>query len=167
VTLPVVKQLGGGRVLTVGAALGAVMTVAGAGALLWRGRAVEPPPGVHAHWTSTCEARLEQARRQLGRYSGEFGDAEVRTLDARRWARVELTLPPQYSARIEYRLGADDLPAVFDWEETPTPVVGSFALHRRVGAFDLSVIADDSDERGLRFAALMQPLLDGCLMDAR
>src|SRR5260370_42371752 len=113
--LPVVKELIGGRVLTVGAALGAILGIGGAAGLMWRARGIEPPPGVHASWTSTCEARLEQARRQLGRYSGEFGDAEVRTLDARRWARVALTLPPQYSARIEDRLGPDGVPAGFDW----------------------------------------------------
>jgi hypothetical protein len=166
--LPAIKQLWGGRALLVGAGLLATSLVAGAGAeVAHETRAVAPAPAAHVAWTEACEARLERARMQLGRYAGEFGRAEVRTLGARRWARVELTLPPQYSARIEYRLGADDSPAVFDWEETPTPVVGSFALHRHVGAFDLAVIADDSDERGLRFAALMQPLLDGCLMDAR
>ena len=164
--IPVVKQLIGGRAIITGLALGSILGIAGGGALGWRARAVEPPPRPPS-WTSSCEARLEQARLQLDGYSGAFGRAEVRTLGARRWARVELTLPPQFSARIEYRLGADELPAVFDWEEAPTPVVGSFALHRHVGAYDLSVVADDSDEVGLRFAALMQPLLDGCLMDAR
>ena len=166
--LPVVKQLVVGRPFVAGVALGAILGIGGAGALTWRARALDPPPMLTTPaWTSTCEARLEQARMQLGSFSGEFGQAEVRTLGAHHWARVELTMPPQYAARIEYRLGGDDLPAVFDWEEAPTPVMGSFALHRHVGAFDLSVVADDSDERGLRFAALMQPLLDGCLMDAR
>ena len=56
---------------------------------------------------------------------------------------------------------------MFDWEEAPTSVAGSFALHRRVGHFDLTVVADDSDERGLAFAAKMQPLLDECLMEAQ
>jgi hypothetical protein len=46
-------------------------------------------------------------------------------------------------------------------------VVGSFALHRHVGHYDLLVVADDSDERGLLFAARMQPLLDECLMEAK
>ena len=56
---------------------------------------------------------------------------------------------------------------MFDWEETATPVAGSFALHRRVGHYDLLVVADDADDRGLAFAAKMQPLLDECLMEAQ
>jgi hypothetical protein len=164
---PVVKHLSG-RALMAGVALGSVVALGGAAALSLRTHPAEAAPSPQQPaWTTTCEARLEAARMQLGGYANEFGHAEVRTLGAHRWARVELTLPPQYAARIEYRLGGDELPAVFDWEEAPTPVMGSFALHRHVGAYDLSVVADDSDERGLRFAALMQPLLDGCLMDAR
>src|SRR5260370_12874457 len=116
--LPVVKELIGGRVLTVGAALGAILGIGGAAGLMWRARGIEPPPGVHASWTSTCEARLEQARRQLGRYSGEFGDAEVRTLDARRWAPVELPLPPQYSAPLEHPLPAHDFPPASPFDKT-------------------------------------------------
>jgi hypothetical protein len=83
-----------------------------------------------------------------------------------RSAWTELRLLPQYSARIEYRPG-EDAPPVFDWEEAPTPVSGSFALHRHVGHFDLLVVADDSDDHGLAFAARMQPLLDECLMEAQ
>src|SRR5260370_27647629 len=114
--IPVEKPLMNGRARTVGAALLATSFVAGAGAVVGqRARVVERPPAARAQWTAACEARLERARMQLGRYSGEFGRAEVRTLGARRWARVELTMPPQYSARIEYRLGADESPAVFDW----------------------------------------------------
>ena len=32
---------------------------------------------------------------------------------------------------------------------------------------DLTVVADDTDERGLMFAAHMQPLLDECVMEAQ
>ena len=121
---------------------------------------------IKAPWVQSCVARMEREKLKLADVSEELGRADVHEAWSVRAAWAELRLQPQYSARIEYRPG-DDEPSVFDWEETATPVVGSFALHRRVGHFDLTVVADDSDERGLAFAARMQPLLDECLMEAQ
>ena len=126
----------------------------------------EPAPAsIRAPWVDACAARMERAKLRLADVSAELGRADVQQAWSVRTAWAELRLLPQYSARIEYRPG-EDVPSVFDWEETATPVAGSFALHRRVGHFDLLVIADDTDERGLAFAAKMQPLLDECLMEA-
>jgi hypothetical protein len=108
---------------------------------------------------------MERERLQLSEAAPELARAGVRLAWGQHVAWAELSLAPQYLARIEFRPG-DDSPPVFDWEEAPTPVAGSFALHRRVGHFDLTVVADDADERGLAFAARMQPLLDECLMEA-
>jgi hypothetical protein len=124
------------------------------------------PASIKAPWVDACAARMERAKLKLADVSAELGRADVQQAWSVRTAWAELRLLPQYSARIEYRPG-DDSPSVFDWEETPTPVAGSFALHRRVGHFDLTVIADDSDDSGLVFAAKMQPLLDECLMEAQ
>jgi hypothetical protein len=124
------------------------------------------PASIRAPWVDACAARMEHAKLRLADVSEELGRADVQQAWSVRTAWAELRLQPQYSARIEYRPG-DDSPSVFDWEETPTPVAGSFALHRRVGHFDLTVIADDSDDSGLVFAAKMQPLLDECLMEAQ
>ena len=121
---------------------------------------------VHAPWIVGCATRMERARPRLGNVASELARAEVLQAWSLHAAWAELKLEPQYSARIEYR-PADDSPSVFDWEQMATPVAGSFALHRRVGHFDLLVVADDSDERGLAFAARMQPLLDECLMEAQ
>jgi hypothetical protein len=162
-TLPQVARLHGGRALArAGGAAALLALVAGgfAGATYRR-----QPAAPTAIWASGCAARLNHVRGELHHYSREFRRAEVRVGESAQTARVELVLPPQYTARIEYRADQNE-PPVFDWEEAPTPVAGSFALHRRVGRFDLTVVADDSDERGLRFAAAMQPLLDQCLMDA-
>ena len=96
----------------------------------------------------------------------ELGRADVQHAWSVRAARAELRC--SRSIRRASSIGSgDELPSVFDWEEAPTPVAGSFALHRHVGHFDLLVVADDSDERGLAFAARMQPLLDECLMEAQ
>lgn len=124
------------------------------------------PASIHAPWVDSCAQRMEREKLKLADVSTELGRADVQQAWSVRSAWAELKLLPQYSARIEYRPG-DDAPSVFDWEEAPTPVVGSFALHRRVGHFDLTVIADDSDERGLAFAARMQPLLDECVIEAQ
>ena len=124
------------------------------------------PASIKAPWVDACVARMEREKLKLADVSQELGRADVHEAWSVRAAWAELRLQPQYSARIEYRPG-DDQPSVFDWEETATPVAGSFALHRRVGHFDLTVVADDSDERGLAFAARMQPLLDECLMEAQ
>jgi hypothetical protein len=123
------------------------------------------PASIRAPWVESCAARMEKAKLRLDDVSEELGRADVQAAWSVRAASAELRLQPQYSARIEYRPG-DDAPSVFDWEEAPTPVAGSFALHRHVGHFDLTVVADDSDDRGLAFAAKMQPLLDECLMEA-
>jgi hypothetical protein len=120
-------------------------------------------------WDNGCMARLERAKRDLASWAPEFRRARIRN---RMWDRpddvngrsVWLELPPQYLARISWS-SAEWGPSVYDWEEAPTPVVGSFALHRRVAHVDLTVVADDSDLRGQHFASLMQPLLDDCLMD--
>jgi hypothetical protein len=120
-------------------------------------------------WDNGCMARLERAKRDLANWAPEFRRAHIRN---RMWDRpdavngrsVWLELPPQYLARISWS-SAEWGPSVYDWEEAPTPVVGSFALHRRVAHVDLTVVADDSDLRGQHFASLMQPLLDDCLMD--
>lgn len=161
--LSVLAKVWSGRALVAGAVAGAALAV---GALMVPlERIAERPPTPPTAWTSACAERMEQARRELGTWSPEFGAAEVRIAESGSLAAVELALPPQYSARIGFDIGEAD--SVYDWEEAPTPVVGSFALHRRVGHFDLMLVADDSDERGLRFAAMMQPLLDACLMEAR
>jgi hypothetical protein len=124
------------------------------------------PSAIRAPWVTACAARMQEARSQMTLAAPELARAEV----SERWslseASAQLALAPQYSAAIVYRPG-DECPSVFDWEEMATPVAGSFALHRHVGHFDLSIIADDSDERGLMFAARMQPLLDECLMEAK
>jgi hypothetical protein len=120
-------------------------------------------------WARGCMRRLERAKRTLVDGSPEFRRAHVRF---RNWNRpddvdgrsVWLELPPQYLARISWS-SAEWGPSVYDWEEEPTPVIGSFALHRRVAHVDLTVVADDSDVRGQHFASLMQPLLDDCLME--
>src|SRR3954469_2375622 len=123
------------------------------------------PASIRAPWVVACAARMERAKLKLSDVSEELGRADVQQAWSVRAAWAELRLLPQYSARIEYR-PAEEAPSVFDWEETATPVAGSFALHRRVGHYDLMVVADDADERGLAFAARMQPLLDECLMEA-
>ena len=128
-------------------------------------RAPAPPASIRAPWVEACVARMESAKLKLADVSEELGRADVQQAWSVRAAWAELRLLPQYSARIEYR-PAEEAPSVFDWEEAPTPVAGSFALHRHVGHYDLTVVADDSDERGLAFAAKMQPLLDECLMEA-
>ena len=124
------------------------------------------PASIRAPWVDTCAQRMEREKLKLADVSEELGRADVQQAWTVRAAWAELKLEPQYSARIEYRPG-DDAPSVFDWEETATPVAGSFALHRRVGHYDLTVVADDSDERGLAFAAKMQPLLDECVIEAQ
>ena len=124
------------------------------------------PASIRAPWVDACVARMENARLKLGDLSDELSHGEVLQAWSVRAAWAELRLLPQYSARIEYRPG-DESPSVFDWEETATPIAGSFALHRRVGHYDLMVVADDSDDVGLAFAAKMQPLLDECLMEAQ
>lgn len=162
--LPLVAKVVDGR--AVGAALAAALA---AGALL-----VAPslrvhevrPAAVHAPWVSACAARMAEARAQLQLTVPELRRAEVDEVWSLSQAFARLQLAPQYTATIAYRPG-EEAPSVFDWEETATPVAGSFALHRHVGSFDLSIIADDSDERGLLFAARMQPLLDQCLMEAK
>lgn len=163
--LPVVVAAGA-RWLRAGLLVGS----AACGALIltsWRVREVAPTASsIKAPWVETCAAQMERARLKLSEATPELAHADVRQAWGLRSAWAELRLDPQYSARIEYKPG-DDSPSIFDWEETVTPVVGSFALHRRVGHFDLTVVADDSDERGLTFAAKMQPLLDECLMDAQ
>ena len=160
--LPVVAVAGARR-------LRAPMVVAAglalAGAFGMRVQEVQAPASIRAPWVDACAARMEQAKLKLADVSEELGQADVQRAWTVRSAWAELRLLPQYSARIEYRPG-DDSPSVFDWEETATPVVGSFALHRRVGHFDLTVVADDSGDDGLAFAAKMQPLLDQCLMEA-
>ena len=145
----------------VAAAAFAVGGAAGA----WRAHEAAPA-SIRAPWVDTCAQRMEREKLKLADMSEELGRADVQQAWSVRAAWAELKLDPQYSARIEYRPG-DDSPSVFDWEEAPTPVAGSFALHRRVGHYDLTVVADDSDERGLAFAARMQPLLDECLMEAQ
>jgi hypothetical protein len=161
-TLPLVARLFDGRILARAAGAAGLLALIAGGVRDTNHRAPAVPTAV---WTNGCTARLNHVRAELRHYSRDFRHAEVRTGESADTARVELILPPQYMARIEYRADQDE-PPVFDWEEEATPVAGSFALHRRVGRFDLTVVADDSDERGLRFAATMQPLLDQCLMDA-
>ena len=143
----------------------AAIAVGGALGAIGERRAEAPPASIRAPWVDACAARMERAKLKLADVSTELGRAEVQQAWSVRAAWAELRLDPQYSARIEYR-PAEDAPSVFDWEETATPVAGSFALHRRVGHYDLVVIADDADDRGLAFAARMQPLLDECLMEA-
>ncbi len=163
--LPVVAKLEG-RALAVGALVSATLLAVPLGAGMLEVREVAQQGTVRAPWVTTCGQRMEDARAKLADEVPELADSKVQQTWSLRLASVELTLPPQYSARIEFRPG-DDAPSVFDWEEAPTPVSGSFALHRRVGHFDLTVVADDSDGRGLAFAARMQPLLDDCVMEAQ
>ena len=163
--LPLVAKVEG-RALAVGAFAGAALLAAPLCAGMLDVREVAQQGTVRAPWVSTCGERLEEARARLAGDVPELARGKVQQTWSLRLAAVELTLPPQYSARIEFRPG-DDSPSVFDWEEAPTPVTGSFALHRRVGHFDLTVVADDSDGRGLAFAAKMQPLLDDCVMEAQ
>jgi hypothetical protein len=160
----VVVRVIGRRALTLGAlALG--VGAIGFAALDVR-EVTHPGSSVRAPWVETCAARMERARVRLADDAAELAHAEVRQAWSLHAAWAELRLDPQYSARIEFRT-ADDSAPVFDWEETATPVAGSFALHRHVGRYDLTVVADDTDERGLMFAAHMQPLLDQCVMEAQ
>lgn len=159
-----VAKVASGRWLRAPMIAAAALAVAGA-AGAWRAHEAAPA-SIRAPWVDTCAQRMEREKLKLADVSEELGRADVQQAWSVRAAWAELRLLPQYSARIEYRPG-DDSPSVFDWEEAPTPVAGSFALHRRVGHFDLTVVADDSDERGLAFAAKMQPLLDECLMEAQ
>jgi hypothetical protein len=158
---------------------GAVATLALAAGTIWGTRdsretdATEAPRSLAQlpQWENRCIARLDRARLELTDWSPEFGRARVRAmqidgLSGGHEISVWLELPPQYTARIVWS-AREGGPSVYDWEEAPTPVVGSFALHRRVENIDLTVVADDSDVRGQRFAQRMQPLLDDCLMDAR
>jgi hypothetical protein len=163
-----VARIWGGRVVATAAVAAAALGVFAVGDAGVRARhaAHAKPASVRAPWVDTCAAQMERARVRLTDVSAEFGRSDVRQAWSTHGAWAELALSPQYSARIEYR-AADEAPSVFDWEETATPVVGSFALHRHVGHYDLLVVADDSDERGLLFAARMQPLLDECLMEAK
>jgi hypothetical protein len=151
---------------TLGGAL--VIAALGVGVLILPSLRVHEvrPAAIHAPWVADCAARMQEARAQMTGVAPELRRAEVKELWSISQASAELALSPQYSAAIVYRPG-EDLPSVFDWEETATPVDGSFALHRHVGHFDLSIVADDADERGLLFAARMQPLLDECLMEAK
>ena len=163
--LPAVAKVWSGRALAVGALTGAALGVLALDAMAAARIMTREPARVPAAWTSGCAARMDGARARLAADMPELRAAEVRITEAPSTATVELALPPQYVARIAYERG--DEPSVFDWEEAPTPVVGSFALHRRVGHYDLTIVADDSDLRGLRFAAELQPLLDECVMDAQ
>lgn len=142
---------------------GALVSVAALGVVA--ARVERAPARAPAAWTGACAAQIEAARARLAADTPEMRAAEVRVTESAATASVELALPPQYSARIAWERA--DAPSVFDWEEAPTPVEGSFALHRRVGHYDLSIVADDSDLRGLRFAAELQPLLDQCVMETR
>ncbi len=166
--LPVVvpRALAVPRWLRAGAFAGAALCVAGLIGSRQASEAAAPAATIRAPWVDSCAAQMERARLHLGELVPELARADVQQAWSLHAAWAELRLLPQYSARIEYR-PADDSPSVFDWEEAPTPVAGSFALHRRVGHFDLTVVADDSDARGLTFAASMQPLLDECLMEAQ
>jgi hypothetical protein len=157
-------KVASGRWLRAPAIAAAAFAVAG-GLGAWRAQA-RVPASIRAPWVDTCAQRMEREKLKLADVSDELGRADVQQAWSVRAAWAELRLDPQYSARIEYRPG-DDSPSVFDWEEAPTPVAGSFALHRRVGHYDLTVVADDSDERGLAFAARMQPLLDECVIEAQ
>lgn len=163
--LPVVA-VAGGRRWRLGLGAATVVVVAGALLTAQETRPAPPPASIRAPWVDACVARMENAKLKLGDVSEELGHADILQAWSVHAAWAELRLLPQYSARIEYRPG-DDSPSVFDWEETATPVAGSFALHRRVGHYDLIVVADDSDDAGLAFAAKMQPLLDECLMEAQ
>src|SRR5262249_41163436 len=124
------------------------------------------PTVVRAPWVAKCADRMKWARAELTESVPELARAGVNEVWTVSEARAQLSSAPQYEASIGYRPG-DNGPAGVDWEEAPTPVAGSFALHRRVGHFDLTVVADDSDERGQQFAARMQPLLDACVMEAQ
>jgi hypothetical protein len=168
-TLPQsVARLWGGRVVAKAALAAAGLSVFAVGDAEMRAREhrAAQASSIRAPWVETCAAQMERARVRLTDVSAEFARSDVRQAWSMRSAWAELALSPQYSARIEYRPG-EEAPSVFDWEETATPVAGSFALHRRVGHYDLMVVADDSDHRGLLFAARMQPLLDECLMEAK
>ena len=162
--LPTIAKLWGGRAVAVGAIGAAALSVIAVGAMGLRVRPLQA--SIRAPWVLTCAAQMERARVRLAEMAPELARSDVRQAWSTRAAWAELALPPQYSARIDYR-PAEESQEVFDWEEAPTPVEGSFALHRHVGHFDLLIVADDSDDRGLQFAARMQPLLDQCLMEAQ
>jgi hypothetical protein len=164
--LPVVAKGWGDRAVVGAAIVGSALCAVAVSALAWRADRPTRPSSIRAPWVETCAARLETAKLSLADAMAEFRRADVQQAWSLRSAWTELRLMPQYSARIEYR-PSEDVPSVFDWEEAPTPVSGSFALHRHVGHFDLLVVADDSDDHGLAFAARMQPLLDECLMEAQ
>jgi hypothetical protein len=164
--LPGIAKIWGGRAVAVGAIGAAALSVVAVGAAGLRVRDVSQVSSIRAPWVVTCAAQMERARVRLAEAAPELARSDVRQAWSTRAAWTELALPPQYSARIDYR-PAEESASVFDWEEAPTPVEGSFALHRHVGHFDLLIVADDSDDRGLQFAARMQPLLDECLMEAQ
>jgi hypothetical protein len=165
--LPVAKGLDGRALVAAALAAGALGFGAFAAAAALRVDEVteRPPSTVSAPWVDRCATRMERVRLHLAEAVPELARAEVQQVWSLHAAWAELRLAPQYAARIEYRPG-EEAPAVFDWEEAPTPVAGSFALHRHIGHFDLTVVADDSDDHGLAFAARMQPLLDACVMEA-
>jgi len=142
-----------------------VAAAIGVGGALGGWRVAEMAPSQPA-WVDTCHAQMSSARAELSESAPELEHASVRSWFLAGYAGARLSLQPQYQARIVFD-SRDEQPSVFDWEEVATPVAGSFALHRHVGHFDLLVVADDSDERGLAFAARMQPLLDACLMEAQ
>jgi hypothetical protein len=162
--LPLAK-VWSGRALGLGALAGAALGVLALDAMAASQILMRAPVRAPAAWTSGCAAQMEAARARLGADTPELAASEVRVTESASTASVELALPPQYAARIAYERA--DAPSVFDWEEAPTPVVGSFALHRRVGHYDLTIVADDSDLRGLKFAAVLQPVLDECVMETR
>ena len=143
-----------------------VAAAIGVGGALGGWRVAEMTPAAQPEWVDTCHARLTNARTAMSESAPELAHASVRSWFLAGHAGARLSLQPQYQALIVFDSG-DERPSVFDWEEVATPVAGSFALHRHVGHFDLLVVADDSDERGLEFAARMQPLLDECLMEAQ
>ncbi|MDB4966399.1 MAG: hypothetical protein JWN44_2088 [Myxococcales bacterium] len=163
---PMIARIWGGRVVATGALAAAALSVFAVADAGLRVREVKQASSIRAPWVETCARQMERARLRLTEVAPEFAHGDVRQAWSTRAAWAELALAPQYSARIELR-PSDEAPSVFDWEEASTPVVGSFALHRHVGHFDLLVVADDSDGRGLMFAARMQPLLDDCLMGAK
>jgi len=153
----------GGRWLRAPLLAAAVMALGG-GIAGWR--APSGATSAAPAWVDDCHGQLARARTAMSESASELEHASVRSWFFAGHGGVRLALWPQYQARIVFD-SDDEQPSVFDWEEVPTPVAGSFALHRHVGHFDLLVVADDSDERGLVFAARMQPLLDQCLMEAQ
>ena len=164
--LPTIATRWGGRTVARGAMVAAALSVIAIGTAELRVSEVAHASSIRAPWVMTCAVQMERARVRLAETAPEWARGDVRQAWSTRSAWTELALPPQYSARIEYRPG-EEAPSVFDWEEAATPVEGSFALHRHVGHFDLLIVADDSDDRGLQFAARLQPLLDECLMEAQ